>query len=377
MHLHVAITVPFIAICLASDMKETQTKRIRLPEDSPECFAEIVEWCYTGRSPLRLRKLTSATPMTASFNSTSSSQARPYGIDDMIRKDKATGNPADTRTFKPSEYVLSPAWEAAQHRNEERVAHAIKTYTLGRKLLMEDLPNEIMDEIVLSSSKTWHYSEYVYRCVFAGEDVDPGMKRYLLQEIARDIRAVGWEAWKKGYEEGYNKWVHGSMEAVEMLMGAVAGDGVHFEVKRTLDVDASATRMEGSRALISEDKLCKWHVHVATAKCGTPLAMVDVGRGSGDLKRKASFAFDGPETDFGPRDRPSQRGFGIHATSLLPSSRLQGQDVTRDSSFSLPAVTRPLSVVPPTNEMFAKEDGGAETDGSSDDTTEDEDCEDV
>ena len=208
--------IPFFRGCLTSPFHESVNKTVHMPEDDAQAFNEIINFRYSRQISNKLVRVW-------------------LGV-------------------KPSEQYQ----EGKVVVQEGKLKLALKTYTLGRKLGMEELPNKIMD--ALDNYKKDHLlstaEELTY--IFETSETEKMLRDFLMQHLACIIRSMGWKTWKKTSSPFYARFFEDQPENLEGVLQLLP--------------EPRLDRPWRER----EQEPCKWHVHVsstcADSKCPSPKA---------------------------------------------------------------------------------------------------------
>lgn len=203
-HKTILIKVPFFEKCLQAGFEEALTNIIRMPEDKPEIFDDMIGFLYFG--DLSLEK---------------------YRLSLLDNKHDADSN----------------KWKML-HRLEE-------LYQLAEKLDYEELHNKIMD-ILLDIS--YQFSPRSLDRMHQRCSIDSSWIKFGIARFAYDFTKYGLAGMSKHA---------GSMKESEVLDWFAGGGDLVREVMQWLGTVHDwrwRSPREGSR--------CKWHVHRRTPECG-------------------------------------------------------------------------------------------------------------
>lgn len=207
--------IPFFRGCLDAKMQESAEGLVRLPEDDPEVFSQILSWTYGAK-----------------FNN------------DLvaIAKDRTSSNgtTAKARAF-------------CAHRLDVCI-NLIKTYSLAQKFLAEPIQNAVLDELRVA----WVYYipgswtvEAVYEAYKEHKNRDDALLRLTMQRLSNHVAtSSNYVAWADSNPDVLQNFARKSMERMEFLMEALA----RFPNAKNPHQDPNASK-------------CKWHMHTTTKKC--------------------------------------------------------------------------------------------------------------
>ena len=229
--------VPFFRACLGANMQENTSGVVRLPEDDYQAFVEVMYWIFHHMlgEPPSMRMVDCA--------------------------------PLENNDFSKL-YVL-------RHPD---IALAAKTYNLGRKLGMEDLPNSIIDELRRYKARHPQTTDAEFFYIFKSPVVEEQLRDFFLGPIVMSIRELGWNSWLDANRSIYEELLDGQATNMELLLSAAlpAGD-------RTPQIY----------------RACEWHIHIDSISCVRPLPKPDsllnkrVRTGSStSIRKERSSMFD-------------------------------------------------------------------------------------
>ena len=204
-HTEVLRKVEFFRACLDADMKETRENLIRMPEDPPDAFSELVQWVYTNKFSPRL--LASVAKIETQLSRWADNQ--------------------DCRWINDFFTTM------------------IRLYILAKKLCSEKLQNDSLD--IILAALHWR-SPQSHGLKIVHQQCDPEDKLHMLisQDMAFLIHSYGWTAFRE--TERFMNFASESVEAMDFLMDA------SFQYTTGVSVE-------------SETNVCKWHTHIDTPKC--------------------------------------------------------------------------------------------------------------
>lgn len=200
--------IPFFQKCLKVGMRETVENIIRLPEDHPAAFTQLVHWLYTKHFEFDLIQdmhdwgRDDATPLHALF-------------------------PADIRA---------------------KLSSVIQVYIMARKFCSEALQNYATDCLRISLDDChWEYDELQTACDL--QDEEDALSRLASLSILGEF-CEHCDDWKRAQEHGsYLKFAQQSMEHTNFMLKAL-----HM--------------LNNEKVEAKEDRLCEnWHTHIETSKC--------------------------------------------------------------------------------------------------------------
>ena len=181
-------------------MQESRTGQVKLPDDEPGAFAQVVYFAYYGKMEYEPHKLWDIYLNKA-----------PILVDEV--------------------------------GYDEKHMEAVKVYFLAQKLGMEDLQNWCIDRVRWSIGDRYLNADEV-ALILENSLPDQPMLRLALHATAYEIVRLegGWDRWKRHNPKLYRVLVHGDPTHHEMLTRAVATHG------------------QQKPPWVSED-MCRWHVH--------------------------------------------------------------------------------------------------------------------
>ena len=203
-HRKLLLDIPFFGRCLRNGMREAESGQVKLPEDEPKAFSEVLHFMYFQRLSFDICALHAKAAQSAVLN------------------------PDDKKPALTKKSSL-----------------LVKVYILGKKLGMEALQNATVDALRNSAQYTRFGSCQLNLVESGTEDNDP-MRWMLLYSKARDIKHDGWKKWRRG--PTYRYWLQENPEAGEMIAETLAG----YE-------DQGPTYQDGFH--------CHWHSHIDTPAC--------------------------------------------------------------------------------------------------------------
>ena len=207
-HKHILDEIPFFRACLNSPFQESVNKTVQMPEDSAKALAEVVRYAYSGRLSSDL----TLTPM------------------DFASKDTALQWP----------------------KKMSQLSLALSTYTLARKLGIEDFSNKIIDKIDTFKKKFYATTilELIY--IFETPQTEESLRDYLLQYLAWSVQIVGWKVWSEAHESSYLRFFRHNAGNMDTLFGQAM-------------IPKQLVRPSEQR----QTEPCKWHIHVSSdnSKC--------------------------------------------------------------------------------------------------------------
>ena len=202
--------VPFFRACLDADMQESESGVIKLPDDDYQAFVEVMDWMYHHRlgDPLSMRVVNGAPPKSNDFSNF---------------------------------YVL-------RHPD---IALAAKTYNLGRKLGMEELPNKIMDELRHYKAQHPRTTDAEFDYIFNSPVVEEKLRDYFLSPVIASIRKSGWTAWLGSNRNRavYEEYLYEQATNMELLLKAA---------------------FSGEDKIAQDYRACDWHIHIESDRCDRP-----------------------------------------------------------------------------------------------------------
>jgi hypothetical protein len=203
--------LPFFRNCLRVGMRESQENIVRLPEDNPYAFSQLVHWLYTRQFE---------------FN--------------FVQDVSDFHNDDDTHGRFP---------EPLQAKQDA----IINVYLMAKKFCAEELQNYVIDCLRISLEDClWEPKEL--QLAFDQQDPQDPLYRMasisMAQEFDQD-HGTEWEQIKK--TSYYAEFIAGDMEKMEFLL-------------KSLHIHWADPRLTGA------DDLCTdWHTHIDTPKCRDPM----------------------------------------------------------------------------------------------------------
>lgn len=195
--------IPFFRACLDVPMRESLEGVVKMPEDDPAAFSEVVDWIYHKKFEVDLPKI-------------------------------CAENRDIERPHRPDVSLL-------------RITR-IRTYLLAQKLMAESLLNTVIDDL----RAAWGISlpgNNELRLIFEAADQDNKLHELARRHLAYVIcHKGGWNPWKASSPFTYVGLLQGNAELLEVALSAVSS----FPNK--------------TYTVCSLPK-CHFHVHMDTAEC--------------------------------------------------------------------------------------------------------------
>jgi hypothetical protein len=203
-HASVLKRIDFFKGCLNANMKESEERIVRLPEDSPDVFNDLLYWAYHGKFEVDIQAL-----------------CEPKDGDEIYMS--------------------------------QMVNRRVQVYALAQRLCTEPAVNDAIDSLYTTDMRGDVTLKAIELALALTEPPDP-LRRVLKQQLFCDITGTSedydvledFEKWKKENTVRYEHF-RTSLGLLEFLLETI-------------------TESEDILGLDLED-LCTWHTHISTPKC--------------------------------------------------------------------------------------------------------------
>ena len=165
--------IPFFRACLDVPMKESAYGVVKLPEDDPAAFSEVVDWLYHKKFEVDLAK------------------------------------------------VCAKKCEGPPHRCRDLAITRTRTYFLAKKLIAESIQNAAIDSLRDAWSRVLPGAPTL-RVIFMGGSRDDKIHELARRLLAFKICQAGsWDEWKANKPNVYTNLLQGNSELLEVALSAV------------------------------------------------------------------------------------------------------------------------------------------------------------
>lgn len=203
LHKAVLIRMPYFEACLRNNMKESREGVVRLPEDDPAAFSEVAYWIYHGKFEQDL------------------------------------GSEAQKGSKK------GPLPETSQI---DKVLVRFKTYLLAKKMMVEELQNNVIDSLHLIFKQIFPGAR-ILSLVYDNFEPDDILRSFTTRMLAyMIINKGGWKAWKDKEKIHYDTFMFEEAAHLEWALEAVTDYPKDSHPAWSLPA-------------------CKWHVQTTTTHC--------------------------------------------------------------------------------------------------------------